>query len=237
MPRKETVITTREMRALELNAEYYGISRLQLMENAGRNVAVEIASRFKPTDGKIAIYCGLGGNGGDGFVAARHLSCLGYEVEVILGGRSRDVTNEEARRNLDALKSLGKSVSLHETSDSSLLRKTDASVVVDALLGIGLKGALEPPILQIVQEINKMKAFKVAVDVPTGIHSDSGEAGGEAFEADMTVSFHKAKPGLLKAKDYVGELIVRHIGLPSEIERFVGPGDVSVVMKPRPPES
>jgi len=237
MPRKETVITTREMRALELNAEYYGISRLQLMENAGRNVAVEIASRFKPTDGKIAIYCGLGGNGGDGFVTARHLICLGYEVEVILAGRSRDVTNEEARKNLDALKSLGKSVTLHETFDSSLLRKTDASVVVDALLGIGLRGALEPPILQIVQEMNRMKAFKVAVDVPTGIHSDSGEAGGEAFRADMTVSFHKAKPGLLKAKDYVGELIVRHIGLPSEIERFVGPGDVSVVMTPRPPES
>ncbi len=237
MAGKEAVLTTSEMRALELNAEYYGISRLQLMENAGRNVAVEIASRFKPSDGKIVVFCGLGGNGGDGFVAARHLSCLGYEVEVILAGRSTDVTNREARKNLQALKSLGKSVSFYEIHDSSLLKKTKASVVADALLGIGLKGALKPPLLQIVQDINKMEAFKVAVDVPTGIHSDSGEALGEAVKADMTVSFHKAKPGLLKAKDYVGELIVRHIGLPSEIERFAGPGDVSTIARPRPAES
>ena len=237
MAGKEAVLTTSEMRALELNAEYYGISRLQLMENAGRNVAVEIASRFKPSDGKIVVFCGLGGNGGDGFVAARHLSCLGYEVEVILAGRSTDVTNREARKNLQALKSLGESVSFYEIHDSSLLKKTRASVVADALLGIGLKGALKPPLLQIVQDINKMEAFKVAVDVPTGIHSDSGEALGEAVKADMTVSFHKAKPGLLKAKDCVGELIVRHIGLPSEIERFAGPGDVSTIARPRPAES
>jgi NAD(P)H-hydrate epimerase len=237
MAGKEAVITTSEMRALESNAEYYGISRLQLMENAGRNVAVEIASRFKPSDGKIVVFCGLGGNGGDGFVAARHLSCLGYEVEVTLAGRSTDVTNKEARKNLQALKSLERSVSLHEIYDSSLLKKTKASVVADSLLGIGLKGELKPPLLQIVQAINKMEAFKVAVDVPTGINSDSGEALGEAVKADMTVTFHKAKPGLLKAKDYVGELIVRHIGLPSEIERFAGPGDVSIVTKPRRAES
>jgi len=237
MAGKEAVITTSEMRALELNAEYYGISRLQLMENAGRNVAVEIASRFKPSDGKIVVFCGLGGNGGDGFVAARHLSCLGYEVEVTLAGRSTDVTNKEARKNLQALKSLERSVSLHEIYDSSLLKKTKASVVADSLLGIGLKGELKPPLLQIVQAINKMEAFKVAVDVPTGINSESGETLGEAVKADMTVTFHKAKPGLLKAKDYVGELIVRHIGLPSEIERFAGPGDVSIVTKPRRAES
>jgi len=237
MAGKEAVLTTSEMRALELNAEYYGISRLQLMENAGRNVAVEIASRFKPSDGKIVVFCGLGGNGGDGFVAARHLSCLGYEVEVILAGRSTDVTSREARKNLQALKSLGESVSFYEIHDSSLLKKTKASVVADALLGIGLKGALKPPLLQIVRAINKMEAFKVAIDVPTGIHSDSGEAFGEAVKADMTVSFHKAKPGLLKAKDYVGELIVRHIGLPSEIERFAGPGDVSIIARSRPAES
>ena len=237
MPRKEEVITTREMRTLELNAEYYGISRLQLMENAGRNVAVEIASRFKPRDGKIAVFCGMGGNGGDGFVVARHLSCLGYEVDIILAGRSRDITNEEARKNWYALKSLKNSVSLYEIHDSSLLRKIEAGVVVDALLGIGLKGPLKPPILQIVHKINEMEAFNVAVDIPTGIHSDTGKVLGDAVKADMTITFHKAKLGLLKAKDYVGDLIVRHIGLPPEIERFAGPGDVFIIRKPRPPES
>jgi len=237
MLKESAIITTREMRALELNAEYYGISRLQLMENAGRNVAVEIASRFKPSDGKIAVFCGTGGNGGDGFVAARHLICLGYEVDVILAGRPRDITHSEARRNWDALKSLRKLINFYEIYDSSLVRKVEAKAVIDALLGIGLEERPRPPISQMVQQINEMQAFKIAVDVPTGMNSDSGEVLGEAVKADMTITFHKAKPGLLKAKEYVGELIVRHIGLPPEIERFAGPGDASIVRRHRPPES
>ena len=105
-------MTTREIRALDLNAEYFGISRLQLMENAGRNVAVEIASRFKPQDTRIAVFCGLGGNGGDGFVAARHLLCLGFEVSVILAGKSSNIKNEEARKNWEALQLLRNSLTL-----------------------------------------------------------------------------------------------------------------------------
>ena len=90
-----TAITSREMRALEINAEYFGVSLLQLMENAGRNVALEIASRFS-REQKIAIFCGLGGNGGDGFVAARHLLSMGFKVSVILAGKGKDITHEAA---------------------------------------------------------------------------------------------------------------------------------------------
>src|SRR3990172_2217246 len=98
--KKTTVpaISSREMRALEMNAEYFGISLLQLMENAGRNVAAEIAGRF-PERGSVAIFCGLGGNGGDGFVAARHLASLGFNVTVILAGRARDIVHEAAQKN------------------------------------------------------------------------------------------------------------------------------------------
>lgn len=231
-----SIITTREMRALELNAEYYGISRLQLMENAGRDVAVEITPRFKPSDGKIIVFCGLGGNGGDGLVAARHLICLGYEVDIVLAGRSRDITSKEARINWNALRAL-KPVNLTEIHDSSQVPKFEAKIVVDALLGIGLEGPPRPPISQIVRKINEMEAFKVAADIPTGINSDTGEVLGEAVKADITITFHKAKLGLLKAKDHVGELIVRHIGLPQEIERYAGPGDVSIAVRARPPES
>jgi NAD(P)H-hydrate epimerase len=78
-----------------------------------------------------------------------------------------------------------------------------------------------------------MNAFRVAVDIPSGIDSDSGEALGEAVRADVTVTFHRAKPGLVKAKGHVGELIVKHIGISEEIERIAGPGDVSVITKPR----
>ena len=92
------IISSSEMRALETNAEYYGISLLQLMENAGCNIAQETISRF-PKEKKIAIFCGLGGNGGDGFVAARHLLAAGYSVIVILVGRGRDINHEAALKN------------------------------------------------------------------------------------------------------------------------------------------
>jgi len=231
------MITSREMRALEMNSEYFSISRLQLMENAGQSIAAEVASRFTPDKARIAIFCGLGGNGGDGFVAARHLTCLGFKVDVILAGRPESIADDEARKNWLALQPMKGMVTIHEVHDSSLIPSIEAEVVVDALLGVGLKGTLRPPILQMVREINKMKAFRVSVDVPTGIDSDSGDVLGMAVRANLTVTFHKKKPGLVKAKRYTGQLVVRDIGLPSEFERFAGPGDVSLVIRPRPPEA
>ena len=99
MQTKNKPITSREMRALEANAEYYGISLLQLMENAGSSVAQEVIARF-PEGKKVAVFCGLGGNGGDGFVAARHLLSAGYKVSVVLVGRSRDINHEAASKKL-----------------------------------------------------------------------------------------------------------------------------------------
>ncbi len=231
------MIASKEMRALELNSEYFGVSRLQLMENAGQTVAAEIVSRFKPEKTRIAVFCGLGGNGGDGFVAARHLNCLGFRVKVILAGTSESILDKEARKNWFALQPLKDIVTLHEVYDSSLIPKVEAEVFVDALLGIGLKGAPRPPVLQLVKKINETKAFRLSVDVPAGINSDSGDAPGEAVKADLTVTFHKIKPGLLEAKKYTGELVVREIGVPSEFEQFAGPGDVSLVIKSRTPEA
>jgi len=231
---KEMTITSREMHALEVNSEYFGVSRLQLMENAGRSVAGEIFSRFSADKTRVAVFCGTGGNGGDGFVAARHLISRGFRVEIILAGSSNDIVDEAALKNWQALQSLKDFIVVHEVFDSSLVPDVEAEVVVDALLGIGLKGSLRPPILHLVRKINQMKAFRVAVDIPTGIDSDTGEVLGEAVKANLTVTFHRAKPGLTKAKKHTGELIVKDIGLPSEFERFAGPGDVSLVVKPRP---
>jgi NAD(P)H-hydrate epimerase len=230
-------ITSREMRALELNSEYFGVSRLQLMENAGRTVAEEILARFEPSKTKVAIFCGLGGNGGDGFVAARHLSSHGFRVAVILAGKSKDIMDKEARKNWLALWSLKDAVSLHEAYDSSLVPSVEANVVVDALLGIGLKGTPHPPILQMIKRINESNAFCVAVDVPTGINADTGEILGEAVKANLTVTFHKVKTGLEKAEAHVGDLLIKKIGLPEEFERYAGPGDVKLAIKKRPAEA
>ena len=220
------------MRSLEVNAQYFGISLLQLMENAGRSVAQETITRFKK-DKKAAVYCGLGGNGGDGFVVARHLLAEDFDVTVVLVGKGSDISHEAALSNWDILQSLQGKVSLLEVIDSSLIPKVSAGIVIDALLGTGTKGKLKPPVAQVVDYINSLNAFKIAVDVPTGIDSDTGEVLGTAVKANLTLTFHKAKLGLDKAKDYVGELAVVDIGLPAEMERFAGPGDVFLAQKPR----
>ncbi len=229
-------ILSRDMRALEVNAEYFGITLLQLMENAGRNVATEVASRF-PRKKKIVVLCGLGGNGGDGFVAARHLAAMGYKVTVILAGKSTNVTHSAALQNLCALRALNESIPFYEVTDISALPTVDADVVIDALLGTGTKGKLKTPIVQLVEYINSLGAFKLAVDAPTGIDSDTGEVLGTAVEANVTVTFHKAKAGLEKAKKHVGELIITSIGLPVELESYAGPGDAQLLAKLRLPRA
>jgi ADP-dependent NAD(P)H-hydrate dehydratase / NAD(P)H-hydrate epimerase len=226
-------ITSSEMRAVETNAEYYGISLLQLMETAGRNVAEEIASRFNPKKTKIAIFCGSGGNGGDGFVAARYLTCLGFKVEIVLATRASNIAHESAKKNYAALQPLKDIIPVREVRDSLLIPDVKSDVVVDALLGIGLTGKLRPPIMQIVEKINNMNAFRVSVDVPTGINSDTGEVLGNAVKANLTVTFYKSKLGLDKAKKCSGEVVVKNIGLPQELEMFAGPGDVTFATKPR----
>ena len=218
---------------MEVNSEYFGISLLQLMENAGRNIAAEINSRFKK-DQRIVFFCGLGGNGGDGFVAARHLLSMGFSrVAVVLAGKGKTIAHEASQANWVALQRFGESIPIKEITDVSDLPAVEVDVLVDALLGTGTKGKLKAPLSGFVEYINSVKAFKIAVDVPTGIDSDTGDFLGNAVKADVTVTFHKPKKGLEVAKKFVGELIVRDIGLPLELESFAGPGDVLLVTKMR----
>ena len=228
-----TPISSREMRAIEVNAEYFGVSLLQLMENAGRNVAQAVQKRF-PSTAKVVVFCGLGGNGGDGFVVARHLLVQGYSIKVFLAGKSKDICHPVAMQNWNALRSvIGSSISVVEVSDSSNISFVEADVIVDALLGTGSKGKLKAPILQLVEFINSLKGFKIAIDVPTGIDSDTGDVlGCSAVKADLTVTFYRSKAGLDKAKVFVGDLEVKDIGLPLDFERFAGPGDVNLTVKP-----
>ncbi len=236
LPDEKRLIGSREMRVAELNAEYFGISRLVMMENAGHAVATEVASMFK-SDQPVTVLCGLGGNGGDGFVAARHLIEAGFKVAVILAGTTDQIEDKNAVENLKALQPLIDSTTLTEVSDSTQIPEITSPVIIDALLGTGSKGKLRQPILEMVKKINGSKAFKIAVDVPTGTDSDTGDTLGEAVKADLTITFHRTKKGLIKAKNRVGKLIVKRIGIPSEYDRLAGPGDVSLVAKPRPSAS
>ena len=230
-------ISVSEMRRLEYNSEYLGVSRLQLMENAGRAVAEEVLNRVeKPST--VAVLCGTGGNGGDGMVAARFLASWGFDVSLYLVGREEAIRLEETRRNWLAVKLMEKSITVRVLRDSSAVEAVgEANVYVDAMLGIGVRTPLRPPILQAVRRLNELQGLKVAVDVPTGINADTGEVLGEAVRADVTVTFHKPKRGMEKASEYVGELVVRDIGIPPEAETYVGPGDVLIARKPRRPEA
>ena len=227
------LITAGDIAALEANAEYLGVSLLQLMECAGKAVADYIEGL--KLGRRVAIYAGTGRNGGDGMVAARHLASKSFQVTLILVGGEERIVSPVVQANWKILKSLGESIKILVARDSAQIPMVEADVVVDALLGIGIKGELKPPILQAVQTINRLKGFKVAVDLPTGVDSDSGEILGKAVKADATVTFHKVKAGLAKARRYAGKIHVASIGIPPEAETYAGPGDVGKARRVRPP--
>lgn len=168
-----------DARILDRNSEYLGVSTLQLMENAGRAVADEVTSRFG-NGSSVVVYGATGKNGGDGMVAARHLAARDFKVTFRLVGNSALISEDTVSRNWLALKAMSSTVRIEEYPDSSSVPECESDIVVDALLGTGAKGRLRQPILKGVQAINGSTGFKVAVDVPSGVDSDTGEVLGEA---------------------------------------------------------
>jgi NAD(P)H-hydrate epimerase len=231
------VIGSKEMTALELNAEYLGVSRLQMMESAGQAVATEIHTKVKTQESTVIVYAGIGGNGGDGMVAARHLASLGHNVTLVLVGKPYQIKRGEVKQNWESITSMVDSIKTVVIEDSALFPELQGDIVVDALLGTGAQGPLRPPVLHAVQKINEMKGLTVAIDIPTGVNADTGEIWSEAVKADFTMTFHNPKLGLINHEEYIGELQIINIGLPIEAETYIGPGDVSLVHKPRSPEA
>ncbi|MCX8172661.1 MAG: NAD(P)H-hydrate epimerase, partial [Archaeoglobaceae archaeon] len=204
------LINSRDMRILDLNCEYFGLSRLQLMENAGKAIAEEIMKRFN--DGKVAVFAGGGNNGGDGFVAARHLK--GFEIEIYLAG---EIKSDIAMKNFEILKKANFKI--------NKVSECEADIIVDALLGTGISGKPKGEYATAIEIINRTKAFKVAVDVPSGLNADTGEYE-LAVKSDLTITFHKMKPGILKAREICGEVVIKDIGIPKQFEILCGVGDV-----------
>jgi len=235
-------LTAEEMMIVDENSEYLGVPRLLLMENAGRSVADVIEQRTGIKGKKIVVVAGRGNKGGDGFAAARHIACRGGRPVVILVGRGIDIEGREAKYNWEMVKRMDWSIRLLELRDHAdldVLRKElgEADVIVDALIGTGLRGPLREPLLSVVKAINSCNAFKVSIDVPTGVNPSTGEVHGEAIKADVTVTMHKPKKGLRGNEQYTGEVVVANIGVPPEAEIIVGPGDVRFTVRRRLPES
>lgn len=230
-------ISVEDMKAYEINAVGMGIPLLLLMENAGRGVADYIEYKLGSVRGKeIAIIAGKGGNAGDGFVAARHLAGRGARVEVHLAFSPQDVSHEDARVNLDIIMKMD-SIEVVKPFSRNWLEVSNSDVVVDALLGTGVRGSLRSPIKEAIKEFNNAPGLRVSIDVPSGVDPDSGRAAEGCARADATVTMHRVKRGLLKAIEYTGEIAVASIGLTKDVEVYAGPGDVAARVPHRPREA
>src|SRR3972149_8787624 len=155
-----------EMRALDINSSYFGVGLDVLMDNAGRAVFESIQKIEGLKNKRIAFFCGLGNNGGDGFVAAAYLRRDGYKPRIYLVGKKGDVKTREARNALALLEETGARIQEVSKPDEP---EYQVDIIVDSLLGIGLQGEPKEPLKGIIKRINDSGAYVVSIDVPSGL--------------------------------------------------------------------
>lgn len=210
------MIEREEVRVLDKNSEFLGVPTETLMENAGWALAQQVTSRY----GKglrIAIMCGKGNNGGDGFVAARALT-KDNRVRVFLASPPSEIGTPEARINFEKVEDLHRVYAGEDLSGYDL--------IIDALLGVGAVGAPKGQYAEIIKAINVSGRPVVSVDVPSGLGSPL------AVRPVLTVTFHDRKSGMDEINS--GEIVVVDVGIPQDAERFVGPGDLVYFPIPAP---
>jgi hydroxyethylthiazole kinase-like uncharacterized protein yjeF len=219
------------MSGADRRAQAFGIPGQRLMEHAGTAVAAAVralASDLRRWDsGPILILCGPGNNGGDGFVAARHLARAGARVIVVLVASEARPASLEAARNWDRLEGQEGVSRMHAGSPRDLAIIAQgierAAVLVDALLGTGVRGALREPIRSAVDVALRARAGGVpivAVDTPTAVDLTSGEPSEPVVQADLTITFHRPKAGLRTriGAALAGKVLVAPIGIPPEAD-------------------
>ncbi|MBI1338538.1 MAG: NAD(P)H-hydrate epimerase [Phycisphaera sp.] len=210
----------------ELAVNKLGIPGLLLMENAGRNTAhvvlevLEDHLHLIAADAQVCVVAGGGNNGGDGYAIARHLAVTGASVTV-LACVALDELEGDARTQADIAERMGLVVdAVGELFPSAVREHMDtAHVVVDALLGTGFHGQVREPMVPLIGAVNEAhtRGIKVvSVDVPSGLDCDTGQSGGIAVEADVTVTFVAPKIGFEAegAEAYTGQVVVVDIGCP-----------------------
>jgi hydroxyethylthiazole kinase-like uncharacterized protein yjeF len=247
------ILTAAEMKEVDrLTAERYGIPSLALMENAGYSVAEFIRGRFPHLDRRrIVVLCGGGNNGGDGFVTARHLREMGAKPVVSLFAAPEELHGDaaanferwrESSGELHVIRGAGE----WETAKNGILSSAD--ILVDALLGTGIRGRVEGLLATVIAGINQREPFQqvIAVDIPSGLPSDTGELPEVVVLANYTLSLTAPKVGMVlgNASRAVGQLAIREIGSPRALLEQVGkghlrwsePGEFSRFSSPRQAE-
>jgi NAD(P)H-hydrate epimerase len=206
-----------------LAIEQYGIPGVILMENAGRGAAQAILGLLDdPGRSRVAIVCGAGNNGGDGFVIARHLHNAHVEVVIYLTVDPTRLTGD-ARVNYEIVRRMNlpiRPLTTPEQLGDAVEVLGRSHVIVDAILGTGFSGQVRPPLDAVIARINGLKGPKVvAVDLPSGLDCDTGSPSNATISADLTVTFVAPKAGFTQpaASPYVGRVVVVDIGVPREL--------------------
>jgi NAD(P)H-hydrate epimerase len=203
------------------NLDAFAIKQLQvpgiiLMENASTGIYEAIIEEIN-TINCVGIVCGKGNNGGDGYAVARHFSNAGYNVKVVSLGSEKELS-DDCKTNFNILKNLSshrknlKIKSYKSVKDINWIK--DCDIIIDAILGSGFVGQLKEPYSSIINSLNKISAYKVAIDVPTGLNADSG-FGDLVFNSDLTVTLGEFKKGLFIGNGYefCGEVVLKEIGI------------------------
>ena len=220
------------MTGADRRAQAVGVPGIRLMEHAGTAVAAAVRALAVDQErwgsGPILVLAGPGNNGGDGFVAARHLARAGADVVAVLVSTAARPQTPNAARNWDRLENEKRVTRIHAPAarDLAILAQgiERASVVVDALLGTGVHGLLRDPIRSAVELVRRAREAAVpvvAVDTPTAVDLSSGEPSDPVVRADLTVTFHRPKTGLLARRGaaLAGRVLVAPIGIPPEADR------------------
>jgi len=206
---------------IEENGHQMGFLRKFMMENAGAAVTKRLVEKFVDVKSKnILVFAGLGNNGGDGLVIARHLAGYGSNVTVFLLGEPDNIRSEECSWNWNLLEKM-ESIKLLTGGNLEDINNLEFEIIIDGILGTGISGEIREPQASAITYINKSNAFKIAVDVPSGVDPDTGNKNSPHVTADMTVTFHRMKVGMPKRKDVCGEIFVEKIGIPPEAETGV----------------
>lgn len=216
-------LTCGQLRELDILAiEHVGIPGVVLMENAGRAVAGILYDKLlNPAAARVVVLCGAGNNGGDGLVVARCLRDARVSVSVVLAAPP-DSVHGDAALNLGIYRRLGGAMIDSpgpQPAPAALQAIEQADVVVDALLGTGARGAPRGVLAGLIRAANAARAWRVAIDLPTGLDGDTGAVADPCFQAHLTVTLVAEKVGFTAAaaRQMLGALHVVEIGVPREM--------------------
>ncbi len=220
-PSHMKIVTAEQMQSIDRTAiQERGIPSLELMENAGHGIAHylrEISEEGGVKTRKVAIFCGKGNNGGDGFVVGRYLAEWGADVTFFLIGK-KDKVSEDSKANLD--KAVAMNLPIHEiATEDDFEVDEDTDLIIDAIFGTGFQGDIRSPIAEIVEKINSLEIPIAAVDCPSGLNTTTGELSKNSIIADFTATLALPKYGQLvyPGREHIGELTIIDIGIPADV--------------------